>query len=136
MRYGVVAVSIAGLFALPALSRAQVKPAAQPAGAHDSRPVLTSLKNQLRNLVSAEEAFYASKSSYTNSLKDLGYVARDGAYVMVFRASDKGWAGRAVHPSLPGKSCVIWVGDAEKDPPKTDELQLTAREGEPICDSP
>lgn len=138
MRYRHFTVAFAILVSVPVGVRAQARPQGQAPAAEPASPaaVVNSLKAQLRNLVVAQEAFYAGKSSYSNSLKDLGYVAREGAYVMVFRANAKGWAGRAVHPSLPGTSCVIWVGEAEKDPPKTDATQVTGREGEPICDAP
>ena len=119
----------------PQALAAQAQAGTPSASAIPDSVIVTSLKRQLRNLVSAQESFYASRSAYSNSLKELGYVAREDAHIMVFRADKNGWVGRAVHPMRPGKSCVIWVGpDANAALAKTDATQLTGGEGEPVCD--
>ena len=98
--------------------------------------ILASLQDQLRNLVSAQESYFGRNHKYTNSLKELGYKAVAGAVVMVFRADNGGWAGRAVHPELPGRSCVIWVGPTgEMAKPTTDHQRRTGAEGVPACDA-
>ena len=103
----------------------------------DATAIVASLKSQLRNLVSAQESYYADRSTYTNSLKALGYKAAEGAVIMVFRADNRGWAGRAVHPGFTGKSCVIWVGrDELATQVKTDAEQTSGQEGAPTCDAP
>lgn len=118
-------------------AQVQVAGKSQPAEAIEPAAVVKSLTSQLRNLVSAEESYYADHSTYSNSLKELGYVAREGAVVMVFRADKRGWAGRAVHPAIAGKSCVIWVGPTgEAAQVRTDATGITGAEGEPVCDAP
>ena len=121
--------------ALATPAAAQV--AQQSAVPRTPESIVASLEGQLRNLVSAQEYFYSTRNMYSNSLAQLGYKAVEGAYVMVFRADNAGWAGRAVHPELAGRSCVIWVGPTgEMANPRTDHQGRTTTEGKPVCDVP
>lgn len=125
------------IFVIASPLHSQAQPAGAPKSDELTEPgaIVSSLKDQLRNLVSAQEYFYSKNNKYSNSLKELGYIARQGAYVMVWGADARGWNGRAVHPGIPGKSCVIWVGpDVAPAGTKTDANQLSGAEGAPVCD--
>ena len=106
------------------------------------------LKSQLRNLVVAQESYYADHGTYTTDVSALGLYKRrppgapmtaaDSVWVQVVQAGGRSWWGRASHRAFSGKSCVIYVGVTEDfpAPPATDGQQVKAQnEGEPICDA-
>jgi hypothetical protein len=97
-----------------------------------------SMKRQLRNLVTAQEAYFASHVTYTTDVAALGrFLIEDSLRVQVLHAGGRSWSGRAVHQGRPGKSCVIYVGYLSDfpSPPVTDADSIRAtREAEPVCD--
>ena len=101
------------------------------------------VKSALRNLVTAEETYFADHGSYTTDLSALGlYPAPKGTrppfMVQVLFAGGRGWSGITDLRRL-GKSCVIYVGNVDELPtiPRTirDRL-LPTGEGEPTCEKP
>jgi hypothetical protein len=102
------------------------------------------LKSRLRNLVVAQEQFWAGHGTYTTDVSALGIFnspkageQRDSIWVQVIQAGGRSWWGRSSHLGDRGKSCVIYVGFLSDfpSPPVTDDRKLQARsEGEPLCD--
>jgi hypothetical protein len=96
------------------------------------------LKRQLRNLVTAQEAYFASHGTYTTDVAALGRLrTEDSIWVQVVHAGGRSWSGRAVHLARRGKSCVIYVGYVSDfpSPPVTDADSVRAtKEGQPVCD--
>lgn len=80
----------------------------------DSRKA--AVKSDLRNLVMAEEAFFADSTRYGYN-RDLGanYAATTGDSIVVQFASDKGFHAIGWHPYLPDTRCGVWVGVAPPD---------------------
>ncbi len=126
---------------VPSLSdvSAQVLPAA---GHADPTGVL---KSELRNLVTAQEAYFAKHGTYTTDVSALGMFKpgskppTDSVWVQVIQAGGRSWWGRAVYRTQRSRSCVIYVGSTEDftEPPSTDSGKVKAqREGEPVCDPP
>jgi hypothetical protein len=106
------------------------------------------LKSQLRNLVTAQEAYWADHGTYTTDVSALGMYKRrqagatptpaDSLWVQVVQAGGRSWWGRASHRAFRGKSCVVYVGTVEDftAPPATDAAKArTQNEGEPLCDT-
>ena len=106
------------------------------------------LKSQLRNLVTAQEAYWADHGTYTTDVAALGMHRRrqagapaarpDSLWVQVVQAGGRSWWGRAGHYAYSGKSCIIYVGtmDDFTAPPTTDGAKAKAQnEGEPLCDT-
>jgi hypothetical protein len=87
---------------------------------------VASMKSDLRNLVTAEEAYFADSVSYTNSLRLLGYRASPGVTVSIDRVSRDAWRGSAKHVEAPGWTCGIFVGEV---PPYLPDQ----KEGVPRC---
>lgn len=75
------------------------------------------MKSDLRNLVSAEEAYYADHETYAASKSDLDYTSSMGVSIHIDQASADGWSGSAIH-SATTTQCAIFVGDVE--PPASD----------------
>jgi len=114
-------------------------------GAHRKQgpePRAAAMKSALRNLVVAEENYFADHGTYTTDVAALGLYARghartDSIWIQVIHGGGRSWSGRAVHRALRDKSCAIYVGYLSDFPsrPVTEKDSIAARnEGEPICD--
>jgi type II secretion system protein G len=87
---------------------------------------VASMKSDLRNLVTAEEAYFSDNTSYTNSTASpMQFNASAGVTVAITSADGKGWAATAYHNATT-KTCGIFIGTAT--PPVSG-----ANEGEPKC---
>ena len=110
------------------------------ASLHAQQPAdpTASLKSKLRNLVTAQERYFASHGTYTTDVAALGmFGARDSIWTQVIHAGGRSWSGRAIHQTARSKSCVIYVGYVSDlpSPPITDADSVRAtKEGEPVCD--
>jgi prepilin-type N-terminal cleavage/methylation domain-containing protein len=68
---------------------------------------ITAMKSDLKNMVSAAEAYFSDNNSY------VGYTAptgSSGVTLAVTAATATGWAASAVHANAAGSTCVIGVG--------------------------
>jgi hypothetical protein len=115
---------------------------ARPGAQQPSNPRETALKSALRNLVVAQEAYFANHGTYTTDVSALGLYARadartDSIWIQVIQAGGRSWSGRAIHRALRTKSCAIFVGYLTDfpAPPVTDgdSIRVTV-EGQPTCD--
>jgi len=95
----------------------------------------------LRALVVAQESYFADNNSYgralsTSSRRQVYIRPRPGVTLALTYVTANTWAGRATHEWLPGRSCVITVGDvAPSRIPRTTQQGLEPREeGVPLCD--
>ena len=115
---------------------------AAPVAAQAQAPARdAALKQALRNLVIAEEKYFADHGTYTTDVAALGLfdrgMPRDSIWVQVVNAGGRSWNGRALHLAARDKSCVIYVGFKSDLPsqPVTEADSVQAKnEGEPACD--
>jgi hypothetical protein len=109
--------------------------AQQGSSADVDAAVRTRLKSDLRNLVTAQEAFYAGHSTYSDQIDALSYRPSNGSLVSLTATQNNAWAAVAQDASDPTKSCVIFINLAEKYRPKTaKEKRAPDKEGAPLCD--
>lgn len=101
-----------------------------------ARGVLVSMRDNLRTLVTNQEAHFSDHTTYTLDLGRARYRSTNGVAVVMLKATGTGWSARATHPRLPGKSCVIWVGSVSPLPTTDGSGRRAAAEGEPTCDEP
>lgn len=89
---------------------------------------IAAMKSDLRNLVTAQEAFFADSMKYASSTTapGLNFSPSAGVSVTINTASGTGWNATATHSGTT-KSCGIAVGTA------TNPVVTTAAEGEPAC---
>ena len=88
---------------------------------------VASMKSDLRNLVTAQEAYFSDRTSYTTTT-GLGtaYAASAGVTVTVASPTGTGWSATATHQALAStRSCFIYVGSVSSTG--------GANEGEPKC---
>jgi len=86
---------------------------------------VAAMKSDLRNLVTAEESYFADQVSYTTATAAINYNSSSGVTVVIGSATGTGWAATAAHNATT-KTCGIYVGAAT--PPITGQ-----NEGEPKC---
>ena len=85
---------------------------------------VAAMKSDLRNLVTAEESYFADNLTY-GSIANLGtaYATSQGVTVTTSAVSATGWSAAAAHSSLPSTSCTIALGFAAG----------TGAAGTPLC---
>jgi type IV pilus assembly protein PilA len=89
---------------------------------------IATLKEDLRNLVTAEEAYFADNTTYTAALPTTYFQPSSGVTYSVTGASGTGWEGTATHVGLVGATpagCHIAIG--------TYATTSTEDEGAPYC---
>jgi hypothetical protein len=100
------------------------------------------LTARLRNLVMAQEKFWADHGTYTTDVSQLGMFGpkvppADSVWVQVLFAGGRSWSGRALHFGKLRKSCVVYVGALSDlpSPPVSEVDSVRAKaEGSPACD--
>jgi hypothetical protein len=68
------------------------------------------MKSDLRNLATAEEAYFYDNAAYATSLASLmSFTPSSGTVVTINQATVAGWSATASRPGLP-KQCYLFVG--------------------------
>ena len=86
---------------------------------------IAAMKSDLRNLVTAQESYFADNTTYTTDL-GTGFTESAGVTVTITAATGLGWAATAAHNGTT-QTCGIATGNA------TNPVDATAAEGEPAC---
>jgi len=86
---------------------------------------IAGMKSDLRNLVTAQEAYFADNVTYASTVSNLNYSQSAGNTVTVTAATGTGWSATSKNNATT-KTCGIFVGSAT--PPITGES-----EGAPTC---
>ena len=93
---------------------------------------IAALRQDLKNMVRAQEEFFVRNNHYTPTVTALTLTPTDGITLKVLEASQRGWAGTgAVGKGV--VSCVIFVGGVSVMP-KTEKGAVPKEEGVPLCD--
>ena len=80
-----------------------------------------SLRADLRNLVTAEEAYFYDNSAYTTNINALNIRVTTGVTVLFGTASTGGWSARVTHPLAWPIQCAVFFGSAPALSPATAE---------------
>jgi type IV pilus assembly protein PilA len=92
-----------------------------------SKAYITAMKSDLRNLVTAEEAFFADSSRYTGTITDLKYQNSTGTIAPTITTGAGFWFATNSHTQLPTMTCGIGLNTTNPVP------GVVAAEGEPAC---
>jgi hypothetical protein len=132
----VLAAVVVGLWAPhAAIAQGGASQAASQPGT-DAAQTFTTMKGDLRRLVSANEVYRAQKGQYSASVEALrGYHPSPGVTVAILQASSTGWAAQATAAAVPGKSCVIAVGKVSPQPTTLADKR-SGPEAVVTCDNP
>ncbi len=98
-----------------------------------SKAYITAMKSDLRNLVSAEEAYFSDSSRYEANPLMLGggtppsgFRGSTGVSAPIIATGSGYWSATVTHTQLAGASCGIALNT-------TNTVVATAGEGEPAC---
>src|SRR6188508_242318 len=80
-----------------------------------------SLKADLRNLVTAEEAYFYDNSAYTTDLTALNVRLTTGVTISFGTATGGGWSAKVTHPQAWPIECAIFFGNVPALAPATNE---------------
>lgn len=89
---------------------------------------VTTAVEDLRNLVTAEQAYFATYSTYTTSTVDMNASESPGITISISSVTALGWSATATHAKLVGDTpdgCHVAVGPAE--------TTSSESEGAPYC---
>jgi hypothetical protein len=110
------------------------QPAERPGSTRDDRPAsgaaspedsyVAAMKSDLRNLVTAQEAYFSNHVAYTDRYQDLGVLPSAGVRPPTIRLTGDGWTASVGHTSTM-RACAVYVGSTRVAP--------AVREGEPDC---
>ena len=86
---------------------------------------IASMKSDLRNLITAQEAYFADQVTYASNTTNLNYSVSAGNTVTIGTATGTGWTATSTNNATT-KTCGIYVGAVT--PPVSGEA-----EGAPTC---
>ncbi len=92
-----------------------------------SKAYVTAMKSDLRNLVTAEEAFFSDSAKYTDNLTLLKFQSSTGVTAPDIDPYAGAWTATVSHSQIPTQICGIGINTTN---PVTG---VTAAEGEPAC---
>ena len=79
------------------------------------------LKTDLRNLSTAEEAYFFENAGYTSNQSLLSYRTSPGVVLTVIDATSSGWSALATHPASYPLTCALYAGNVPALAPATVE---------------
>ena len=91
-----------------------------------SKAYITAMKSDLRNLVTAEEAYFSDSSKYQSDPTKLQYQNSTGVNPPSITTYAGAWSATITHTQLPSNTCGVGVNT-------TNPLVGSAAEGEPVC---
>jgi len=75
------------------------------------RAYLAAMQSDLRNLVTAQEAYASSGAGYATAVGQLAYMMSPAVTVTILAADSSGWSAQAVHNATT-RTCAIYMGTA------------------------
>ncbi|MGA9838723.1 MAG: prepilin-type N-terminal cleavage/methylation domain-containing protein [Gemmatimonadaceae bacterium] len=87
---------------------------------------ITAMKSDLRNMVTAEEAFFSDSSAYTTNETAMNFRQSTGVNPPTITVGAGYWTATITHSMLTGHTCAIAINT-------TNPLVTSAGEGEPVC---
>lgn len=111
-------------------------PQGVPTAADSARGALAVARSDLRNLVVAQEAYFADHGRYAPTMEALDrYRPSRGNVIKLVHVVNDGWTASLTGAYLPG-SCTIWVNVPSEKRAGTEREKRVGGEGEPVCDTP
>jgi type II secretion system protein G len=86
-----------------------------------------SLKSDLRNLATAQEAYFYENGSYTTNLTSLNVTLTAGVVITWGSATPGGWSAKMTHPLAYPIECALFIGGVPPLAPATTEGLLACQ---------
>jgi prepilin-type N-terminal cleavage/methylation domain-containing protein len=93
-------------------------------GATKNKAYVAAMKSDLRNLITAEESYFADNVTYTTSLATTVFSASAGVTVVIGAATGTGWSATAKHQALSATTCAIFGGAGPAVAPAVNEGEV------------
>ena len=84
----------------------------------------SSMKSDLRNLASAQEAYMYERSTYATDLADLNFARSNGVELAIVQGTSSGWSATAWHAAASPIECGMFIGAATPAGGATQEGQI------------
>lgn len=78
-----------------------------------------SMRTDLKNLATAEEAYYYEAQVYSTNLDSVNFQPSPGVSITIIEATDAGWSATSTHPAAFPRVCAIFMGGAAPVAPAT-----------------
>ena len=91
-----------------------------------SKAYRTAMISDLRNMVTAEEAFFSDSSYYSTSITAINFSQSTGVGTPAITTGAGFWSATITHTQLTGHTCGIAVNT-------TNTIVSTANDGQPAC---
>jgi len=91
---------------------------------------VTTMKSDLRNLLTAQEAYLSANATYYDGpipAPGTGFSASSGVTLTLLDVTSSGWAATATHVSAPDWTCAVYVGSAAAVAPATEEGRIACQ---------
>lgn len=85
------------------------------------RAYAASMKGDLRNLATAEEAYFFQWQTYSTDTLALNFRTTNGTRLQITGATAGGWAAVATHPMSYPLTCAMYNGNTAAPAPATSE---------------
>ena len=92
----------------------------------NTKAYMAAMRSDLRNLVTAEEAFFADSVKYTGDVSQLNYRPSTGVWTPTITVGAGYYTAETTHTQISGKVCQIAVNTSNT-------LVPAAGDGEPVC---
>lgn len=79
------------------------------------------LKADLRNLATAQEAYFYENTTYTMNLGQVNFTPSQGVIVNMVEGTGQGWSATAANPNVTPTTCAIYFGQAAPVAPAVTE---------------
>ena len=89
-----------------------------------AKAYIASMKSDMRNLVTAEEAYFADSVKYTTNL-GTNFAVTTGNVLGTIALTADGWTATVTNTNYAGHTCAIYIGSTAIAPAN--------KEGEPKC---
>jgi type IV pilus assembly protein PilA len=93
-------------------------------GATKDKAYIAAMKSDLRNLVLAEETYFADYVTYTTTIATTVYQPSAGVTVTIGAASATGWNATAKHQALASGFCAIFGGSGPAVSPAVNQTEV------------
>ncbi len=80
-----------------------------------------SMKGDLRNLASSQEAYFYAHQTYSTDTTALNFKTTNGVQLTIHEATAGGWSASTTHPLAAPLTCALFNGFATPQPPATVE---------------
>jgi prepilin-type N-terminal cleavage/methylation domain-containing protein len=86
------------------------------------------MKSDLRNLATAEEAFFYDSAKYTTSFALMNnFTPTTGVVLTISAATGSGWSASTTNINAPGRQCALFSGNAPAVVPATVEGRIACQ---------